>query len=72
MRLTYLLVAILYGAAWPTALANTVLVALRLAAGEAPGSALPFALLGWAIILHVHHRRGWPPFSTHPSRLDGC
>jgi len=70
MRITYLLVAILYGAAWPTALTNTLVVLMRLSAGESPGSALPFALLAWAIILHVHHRCGWVPFA-HRSPRDG-
>jgi hypothetical protein len=67
MRITYLLVAILYGAAWPTALLNTLVVALRLVDGELPGSALPFALLAWAIIVYVHHRRGWVPFRRRPT-----
>jgi hypothetical protein len=67
MRITYLLVAILYGAAWPTALLNALVVGLRLLAGEPPGSALPFALLAWAIILYVHHRRGWAPFRRRPT-----
>jgi hypothetical protein len=63
MRLTYFLVALLYGAAWPTALLNTVVALTRLASGASPESALPFALLAWGIIGYVHRQRGWPPFA---------
>ena len=45
MRLGHFLVALLYGAAWPTAALNTVVAVARLSAGTPPESALPFALL---------------------------
>jgi len=63
VRLIYFLVAILYGAAWPTALLNTVVVLGRVASGASPDSALPFALLAWAVIGYVHRQRGWTPFA---------
>jgi hypothetical protein len=67
MRVTVFLVAVLYGAAWPTALLNTGVALARLGAGEPPESTLPFALLGWAIIGYVHRQRRWPPFAaSHP------
>ncbi len=67
MRLTYFLVAVLYGAAWPTAVLNTVVALGRLSAGTSPESALPFALLSWSLIAYVHYRRGWLPFrAPHP------
>ncbi len=66
MRLTYFLVAVLYGAAWPVALLNTAVALGRLATGAAPEAALPFALLGWALIAYVHFQRGWPPFRRKP------
>ena len=69
MRAMVLLVALLYGIAWPTALLNTTITLARLATGAPPESALPFALLGWGIIAYVHRRRGWPPFAVRrPAR----
>jgi hypothetical protein len=59
-----LLVAVLYGLAWPTALLNTAMTVGRLVAGASPESALPFGLLGWGIIAYVHRQRGWPPFAA--------
>ena len=67
MRLGYFLVAVLYGAAWPTALLNTLVAISRLASSLPPDSALPFALLAWAIIAYVHRQRGWPPFARRPT-----
>jgi hypothetical protein len=69
MRLAYFLVAVLYGAAWPTAVLNTVVALGRLATGTSPDSALPFALLAWGVIGYVHRQRGWPPFA--PRRAPG-
>ena len=67
MRALVLLVALLYGLAWPTALLNTVVAVTRLAAGAPPEHALPFALLGWGVIAYVHRQRGWPPFAPRPA-----
>lgn len=66
MRFGYFLMAVLYGAAWPTALLNSAVLVARLAAGQWPESALPFALLAWAVIAYVHRARGWPPFRRRP------
>ena len=73
MRLGYFLVAVLYGAAWPAAVLNTVVVMARLATGTPPESALPFALLAWGVIAYVHRQRGWPPFTPRgaPGQAQG-
>jgi hypothetical protein len=48
----------------PTALLNSAMAIGRQAAGAAPESALPFALLGWGIIAYLHRQRRWPPFAA--------
>ena len=56
------LTAVLYGAALMAALTNTAALALGLAAGTPNPANLSLGLLGWGVVLYIHHRRGWPPF----------
>ena len=58
------MVALLYGSSLAAAVSNSVVLALRMQSGEAPGSALPIALMGWGIILYLHRQMGWPPFRS--------
>ena len=59
---TLFIVAVLYGLAIVAALSNTVMVFALLSLGEPATGALAIALLGWAIVLYVHHKLRWPPF----------
>jgi hypothetical protein len=56
------LTAILYGAALVAAPTNTLVFLLGLQIGQPNWSSLSLALLGWGLILYIHHQRGWPPF----------
>ena len=61
-NLKLFVVAMLYGVSLAAAVSNSIVLALRLADGRPPGSALPIALMGWGIILYLHRQMGWPPF----------
>jgi hypothetical protein len=60
---TLFVVALVYGFAIVAALSNTALLVASRVQGEPAGGSVPIALLGWGVILLVHKRRGWPPFS---------
>jgi hypothetical protein len=65
---TVFIVAMLYGLAIVAALSNTVVFFERLRLAEPATGNLAIALLGWGIVLYVHHKLGWPPFSWPFSR----
>jgi hypothetical protein len=66
--ITIFLVAVLYGLAITAALSNTVVFLARLSFAEPALGNLALALLGWGIVLYVHHKRRWPPFGWPFSR----
>jgi len=59
---TVFAVALLYGLAITAALSNSVVFFARLSMGEPATGNLAIGLLGWTIILFVHHKLSWPPF----------
>ena len=52
----------LYGVALMAALSNTVVVATGVTRSAVDPANVSLGLLGWGLILYIHHRRGWPPF----------
>jgi hypothetical protein len=66
--ITIFLVAVLYGLAITAAVSNTVVFVARLPFAEPGLGNLALALLGWGIVLYVHHKRRWPPFGWPFSR----
>jgi hypothetical protein len=63
-KLKLFVIALLYGCSLAAAASNSVVLVLRLLDRTPPGSALPIALMGWGILLYLHHQMGWPPFRT--------